>query len=89
MHRERPPVGALIVEAISNIYKQNSSIPVRQVAQQVPIYKTSVHKVVSKKVKLYPSKIQIVQSQEDTDYEKRESFARTELDLINADVTLP
>ena len=75
--------------AISNIYQENLSIPIRQEAQQVPICKTSVHKVVRKKIKLYPYKIQIVQSLEDPDYEKRESFARTDLDPINADVTLP
>ena len=75
--------------AISNIYQENLSIPIRQEAQQVPICKTSVHKVVRKKIKLYPYKIQIVQSLEDPDYEKRESFARTDLDLINADATFP
>ena len=30
-----------------------------------------------------------MQSLEEPDYEKRESFVRTDLDLINADVTLP
>ena len=36
------------------------------------IQDTSVHKFVRKKIKLYPYKIQIVQSLEDPDYEKRE-----------------
>ena len=75
MHRERPPID----------HQQH----LRQEARQVPICKKSVHKFVRKKMKLYPYKIQIVQSLEDTDYEKRESFARTDLDRINADVTLP
>ena len=51
--------------------------------------KTSVHKVVRKKNKLYPYKIKIVQSLKVPDYEKSESFARTVMDLINADVTFP
>ena len=51
--------------------------------------KTSVHKVVRKKIKLFPYKIQIVQSLEDPDSEKRESFARTVMDLINTDATFP
>ena len=33
--------------------------------------------------------IQIVQYLEDPDYERRESIATSDLDLINADVTLP
>ena len=89
VHRQRPPVGPLIIETINKFYQENPSTSIRQVAQHVIICKTSVHKVVRKKIKLYPYKIQIVQSQEDPDYEKRESFARTKLDLINPDVTLP
>ena len=51
-HRGRPPVRPQIVEAIDNIYKENPSTSIRQAAQQVPICKTSVHKVVRKKIKL-------------------------------------
>ena len=71
MHRGRPPVGPLIVEAISNIYQENPSTSIRQIAQQAIIYMKSVHKVVRKKIKLYSYKIQIVQSLEDSDYQKR------------------
>ena len=86
-HRGRTSVEPQIVEAIGNIYKENPSTSIRQVAQQVPVCKTSVHKVVRKNLKLYPYKIQMLQSLEHPDYEKRESFARTVLDLINTDAT--
>jgi len=86
-HRGRPPVRPQIVEAIDNIYKENPSTSIRQAAQQVPICKTSVHKVVRKNIKLYPYKIQMLQSLEHSDYKKRETFARTVLDLINTDAT--
>ena len=86
VHRERPPVGPLNVEAISNIYQENQLIPPRSTTGSH--IKTSVYNVVRKKIKLYPYKIQIVQYLEDPDYEKPESFTRTDLDLIN-DVTLP
>ena len=86
-HRGRTSVEPQIVEAIGNIHKENPSTSIRQVAQQVPVCKTSVHKVVRKNLKLYPYKIQMLQSLEHPDYEKRESFARTVLDLINTDAT--
>ena len=55
VHRRRTAVGPLIVEAISNIYQENSSTSIRQ--DQVTICKTSVHKAVRKKIKLYPYRL--------------------------------
>ena len=66
VHRGSSPFGPLIVEAIGNIYQENPSTSIRQIAQQAIIYMKSVHKVVRKKIKLYSYKIQIVQSLEDS-----------------------
>ena len=75
------------VHTLSNLYKDNPRTPVRVAAREVPISKSTVHRVIRRRLKLYPYKIQLTQALKPADYPKREEFARTLLARLGEDPT--
>lgn len=80
----RPPVSDENVERIrqSAVRSPKKSIARRSLELQIP--KTTIHKVLRKRLQLYAYKIQLLQELKPTDNEKRFEFATTILDKISA-----
>ena len=83
--RGRKPVKDASVNALNELFTEQPETSVRQAAQHVPISKSSVQRVIKKRLKLFPYKIQLVQALKPGDYEQREQFARTLLTNIEQD----
>ena len=64
-----------ITDTLSDTFKDNLTISIRQAPCHVSISKASVQRVVKKKLKLYPYKVQLMQSLKPANYVKREEFA--------------
>ena len=81
----RPPVADDIVQNVSRIFNDNPQTTIREATQQLPIGKSTVQRIVRKKLKLYPYKIKLVHALREEDYARREEFARTMLDHVTID----
>lgn len=64
------------LNSISDKILQKPETPMRRLAQEVEVSKSTVHKAVRKELKLYPYKIMSVHQLKQADYEKRMHYCR-------------
>ena len=81
----RPKISEEKVREISELYKIEPTSSIRQAAMQVGVCRESVRKVLKKKLKLYPYKLQIVHFLKPTDFDVRYKFAVEILNEIDID----
>lgn len=70
------------VARVEEFYAENPSVSIRRASQALDIGRSSLHRILKTKLKLYPYKIQVFQELTDYDMERRLEFARRMIDLI-------
>lgn len=70
------------VERVEELYTENPEMSIRRASYELGIPKSSVQRILRKKVKLYPYKIQTFQELTDYDMERRLEFAREVINRI-------
>ena len=83
----RKSLGPAIVEEVANLFAKEPSITIRQAVQrlELPVSRATVQRIIRKKLKLYPYKIQLVHKLQPGDYDRRVSFAQTVLARLEDD----
>lgn len=76
------------VELVRREILQNPRKSVRKIAASTGVKKTSVHKIIRKKLKFYPYKLQIIQQLKEDDYIKRLNYARVVLERFSTPTRL-
>ena len=83
-HSGRPSTSASAdnTERVEEFYSDNPATSVRRASQALGIPRSSLHRIIKAKLKLYPYKIQIFQELADFDMERRHEFAMHMIDMI-------
>lgn len=70
------------IERVRELILDNPTISLRRASQVLDISQASVYRIIKKKLKLYPYKIQVYQELTDYDMSRRLDFAREMIDMI-------
>lgn len=73
------------VQAVQTAFRKSPQKSTRQASRELQVPKSTVHKLVRKCLKLYVSKVQIVQALQPDDHPKRKQFAKDMLNHLNED----
>lgn len=73
------------VQAVQTAFRKSPQKSTRQASRELQVPKSTVHKLVRKCLKLYVSKVQIVQALQPDDHPKHKQFAKDMLNHLNED----
>lgn len=83
----KPGISEHHVEQVRRSFERSPQKSVRQAARELRMKRSTVHKVLHQRLRLYAYKVQVVQEIKPDDRPKREEFACVMLDRIAADET--
>lgn len=83
----RPRTTAEDVQRVNEAFSERPQMSIRKAGRQLQLPKSTVHKVLRKRLKLFPYKLQLVQALKPDDKTKRMAFAEDILDRIADDPT--